>query len=97
MMLSSLNDIMQGDERIGDVRGSGLYMGIEIVKDHKTREPDSPLALALVNELRRRRVLISATAANANVLKVRPPLTFSAQNADQFLTELKGALETVHL
>ena len=97
MMLSSLNDIMQGDERIGDVRGSGLYMGIEIVKDHKTREPDSPLALALVNELRRRRVLISATAANANVLKVRPPLTFSAQNADQLLTELKGALETVHL
>ena len=97
MMLSSLNDIMQEDERIGDVRGSGLYMGIEIVKNHKTREPDSPLALALVNELRRRRVLISATAANANVLKVRPPLTFSAQNADQFLTELKGALETVHL
>ena len=97
MMLSSLNDIMQGDERIGDVRGSGLYMGIEIVKDRKTREPDSPLALALVNELRRRRVLISATAANANVLKVRPPLTFSAQNADRFLTELKGALETVHL
>ena len=97
MMLSSLNDIMQWDERIGDVRGSGLYMGIEIVKDRKTREPDSPLALALVNELRRRRVLISATAANANVLKVRPPLTFSAQNADRFLTELKGALETVHL
>ena len=97
MMLSSLKDIMQEDERIGDVRGSGLYMGIEIVKNHKTREPDSPLALALVNELRRRRVLISATAANANVLKVRPPLIFSAQNADQFLTELKGALETVHL
>jgi 4-aminobutyrate aminotransferase-like enzyme len=97
MMLSSLNDIMQGDERIGDVRGSGLYMGIEIVKDRETREPDSPLALALVNELRRRRVLVSATAANANVLKVRPPLTFSAQNADRFLTELKGALETVHL
>ena len=96
-MLSSLNDIMHEDERIGDVRGSGLYMGIEIVKDRETREPDSPLALALVNELRRRRVLISATAANANVLKVRPPLTFSAQNADQFLTELKGALETVHL
>jgi 4-aminobutyrate aminotransferase-like enzyme len=97
MMLSSLNDIMHGDERIGDVRGSGLYMGIEIVKDRETREPDSPLALALVNELRRRRVLVSATAANANVLKVRPPLTFSAQNADRFLTELKGALETVHL
>ena len=97
IMLTGLNDIMQGDERIGDVRGAGLYMGIEMVKDRETREPDSPLALALVNELRRRRVLISATAANANVLKVRPPLTFSAQNADQFLTELKGALDKVRL
>jgi 4-aminobutyrate aminotransferase-like enzyme len=97
IMQAGLNDLMQADERIGDVRGTGLYMGIEMVKDRETRAPDSPLALALVNEMRRRRVLISATAANANVLKVRPPLTFTAQNADQFLTELKSALKTVHL
>lgn len=95
IMLSGLRDLMQRDERIGDVRGTGLYMGIEMVKSRKTRDPDSPLALALVNEMRRRRVLISATASNANVLKVRPPLTFSAKNADQFLTELDGALKTV--
>lgn len=95
ILLSGLRDLMQGDERIGDVRGTGLYLGIEMVKNRKTREPDSPLALALVNEMRRRRVLISATAANANVLKIRPPLTFSADNADQFLTELAGALKTV--
>lgn len=95
IMLSGLRDLMQRDERIGDVRGTGLYMGIEMVKSRKTREPDSPLALALVNEMRRRRVLISATASNANVLKVRPPLSFSAKNADQFLTELDGALKTV--
>lgn len=95
IMLSGLRDLMQRDERIGDVRGTGLYMGIEMVKSRETREPDSPLALALVNEMRRRRVLISATASNANVLKVRPPLTFSANNADQFLTELDGALKTV--
>lgn len=96
ILLSGLRELMQGDERIGDVRGTGLYMGIEMVKNRKTREPDSPLALALVNEMRRRRVLISATAANANVLKLRPPLTFSADNADQFLTELAGALKTVN-
>jgi len=97
MMLSGLKDLMQGDERIGDVRGAGLYMGIEMVENRETRDPDSPLALALVNEMRRRRVLISATASNANVLKIRPPLTFSAQNADQFLTELKGALKSVQV
>jgi 4-aminobutyrate aminotransferase-like enzyme len=96
ILLSGLRDLMQGDERIGDVRGTGLYLGIEMVKNRKSREPDSPLALALVNEMRRRRVLISATAANANVLKIRPPLTFSAGNADQFLTELAGALKPIN-
>ena len=94
-MLSGLRDLMQEDERIGDVRGTGLYLGVEMVKDRETREPNGPLALALVNEMRRRRVLISATSYNANVLKVRPPLIFTAANADQFLTELKAALKTV--
>ena len=95
IMLSGLRDLMQEDERIGDVRGTGLYLGVEMVKDRETREPDGPLALALVNEMRRRRVLISATSYNANVLKVRPPLIFTAANADQFLTELKAALKTL--
>ena len=95
IMLSGLRDLMQEDERIGDVRGTGLYLGVEMVKDRETRAPNGPLALALVNEMRRRRVLISATSYNANVLKVRPPLIFTANNADQFLTELKAALKTV--
>ena len=95
IMLSGLRDLMQEDERIGDVRGTGLYLGVEMVKDRETRAPNGPLALALVNEMRRRRVLISATSYNANVLKVRPPLIFTAANADQFLTELKAALKTV--
>ena len=95
IMMAGLHDLMQRDGRIGDIRGAGLYMGIEMVKNRETLEPDSALALALVNEMCKRRVLISATAFNANVLKVRPPLTFSAENADQFLTELDGALKTV--
>ena len=95
IMLSGLRDLMREDERIGDVRGTGLYLGVEMVKDRETREPNGPLALALVNEMRRRRVLISATSYNANVLKVRPPLIFTAANADQFLTELKAALKTM--
>ncbi|QIE46276.1 aspartate aminotransferase family protein [Pseudohalocynthiibacter aestuariivivens] len=95
VLMEGLRDLAKADARIGDVRGTGLYMGVEMVKDRATRDPDSALALALVNEMRARRVLISATAANANVLKIRPQLCFSTDHADRFLTELKGALASV--
>ena len=77
------------------MRGTGLYLGVEMVKDKTTREPDSALALGIVNEMRKRRVLISATSQNANVLKIRPPLIFSAANADRFLSELEVSLKSV--
>jgi len=96
LLLNGLRDLAKKDERIGDVRGAGLYLGVEMVKDRATREPDSARALALVNEMRNRRVLISATAHNANVLKIRPPLIFAREHVDRFLTELEGALKAVN-
>lgn len=87
-----LRDIATRHEGIGDVRGTGLYIGVEMVRDRATQQPDSETALALVNGLRERRVLISATGFNANVLKIRPPLVFSAENADRLLSELEAVL-----
>lgn len=95
VLIEGLRDLAQADARIGDVRGAGLYIGVEMVKDRSTREPDSALALAIVNEMRARRVLISATAANANVLKIRPILSFGMEHVDRLLTELEGALASV--
>jgi 4-aminobutyrate aminotransferase-like enzyme len=85
-------DLANRYERIGDVRGTGLYVGIEMVTDRKTREPDAVLAAAIVNGLRERRVLISATGFHANVLKIRPPLVFSANDAARLLEETKAVL-----
>jgi len=95
ILMNGLRDIAQQDARIGDVRGAGLYVGVEMVEDRQGRAPDSALALALVNKMRERRVLISATAANANVLKIRPQLCFGADHADRFLTEFRAALQSV--
>ncbi|QND75510.1 aspartate aminotransferase family protein [Tardiphaga robiniae] len=82
-------------EQIGDVRGAGLYIGVELVKSRATKEPDSATTLALVNGLRARRVLISATGFHANILKIRPPLVFSEDNADRLLSEAKAVFASL--
>jgi 4-aminobutyrate aminotransferase-like enzyme len=73
------------------IRGAGLYVGVEFT-DPETGEPDSQAALDVVNELRERRVLISATGAHGNVLKIRPPLPFSYRHVDQLAHALRGSL-----
>ena len=70
---------------LGAPRGAGLFIGADIVTDGR---PDAALAARIVNGLREARVLISATARAGNVLKIRPPLTFSRENADLLLERL---------
>jgi 4-aminobutyrate aminotransferase-like enzyme len=79
-------------EAIGDVRGAGLFIGVELVSDRAAGLPATRLAADLVNELRRRRVLISAAGPGANVLKIRPPLPFGRAEADVFLEALEASL-----
>jgi 4-aminobutyrate aminotransferase-like enzyme len=75
---------------VGDVRGAGLFTGVELV------EPDgseaSGLTLSVVNALQRRRVLVATGGLHNNVLKVRPPLVFSDADTDRFVTELDAVL-----
>ena len=82
---SCLREMASRYEFIGDVRGAGLFIGVEIVTDTKTLQPSEALATQIVNELRNKRVLLSSAGPHANVLKVRPPLPFDMDNADQFL------------
>jgi len=79
-------------EVIGDVRGAGLFIGVELVDNRATLSPATRFAAELVNELRRRRVLISAAGPGANVLKIRPPLPFGRAEADLFLEALEASL-----
>ncbi|PZX52118.1 hydroxylysine kinase /5-phosphonooxy-L-lysine phospho-lyase [Algoriphagus ratkowskyi] len=65
---------------IGDVRGSGLFIGVEIVKPGTT-EPDTALASHIKNEMRNRNILISTDGPHDSVLKTKPPLCFTKENA----------------
>jgi 4-aminobutyrate aminotransferase-like enzyme len=90
----ALTQVAAGSLMLGDVRGAGLYLGID-VNSPETGEPSYALASAIVNRMRERRVLISATGPLGNVLKIRPPLPFGRDHADQFLTVLTEVLSAI--
>ncbi|MCC7461317.1 MAG: aspartate aminotransferase family protein [Gammaproteobacteria bacterium] len=77
---------------MGDVRGSGLFIGVELVSNRAQRTAAPRAARAVVNALRDRGILISRIGVHDNVLKLRPPLVFRREHADRVLTELDGAL-----
>jgi 4-aminobutyrate aminotransferase-like enzyme len=91
-MQDGLRALAQRHELIGDVRGAGLFVGVELVTNRATKAPATQQTARLVNGLRDRRVLISASGPHANVLKIRPPLVFSAGNAAQFLSTMDDVL-----
>ena len=68
---------------ISDVRGSGLFLGIELVKDLSTLEPDPEAASSLVNYMKDRGILLSTDGPDENVIKFKPPMCFSRENAEE--------------
>ncbi|ETN82478.1 aminotransferase, class III [Necator americanus] len=88
-----LNQLKKKYKCIGDVRGVGLFWGIDIVKDRATREPDQKLALALILKLRRERgILLNADGPYSNILKIKPPLCFNKQNLIDTINALDRTL-----
>lgn len=72
-------------EVIGDVRGTGLFVGVEIIKGSGDNSPDPVRAAEIGNKLKDKGFLTSNAGSFGNVLKIRPPLVFSSQNAADFL------------
>ena len=79
---------------IGDIRGSGFFKAVELVSDRESRTPAKDLAVDVVNALRSRGVLSGAIGPHENILKLRPPMVFSQDNADFFLNVLDDVLGT---
>jgi 4-aminobutyrate aminotransferase-like enzyme len=77
---------------IGDVRGAGFFVGVELVTDRRARTPATAETARIVNRLRERQVLLSATGEYANTLKIRPPLVFTEAHADLLVETLGQVL-----
>jgi 4-aminobutyrate aminotransferase-like enzyme len=88
----SVTRLASGSPLLGNVRGAGLYLGVDVL-DPATGTASGQRASAVVNGLRERRVLISATGPAGSVLKVRPPLPFGREHADQFMTALAEVVD----
>jgi 4-aminobutyrate aminotransferase-like enzyme len=70
------------------VRGAGLFFAVELVADRKTKAPATAQTKRLVNLMREHGVLISRIGVHDNILKIRPPMPFSKQNADLLVDTL---------
>ncbi|CAH1794276.1 unnamed protein product [Owenia fusiformis] len=73
---------------IGDIRGRGMFLGIDLVKDRITREPDTLGTKYVVNRLREERVLLRSDGPFNNILKFKPPMCFNMKDADRMIATL---------
>lgn len=77
---------------IGDVRGHGLYLGLELVRDRETQEPAGPEAFLVSELMKDEGVIVYPTGPDGNVLKIKPPMTFTPDDATLFTTVLDEVL-----
>jgi 4-aminobutyrate aminotransferase-like enzyme/Ser/Thr protein kinase RdoA (MazF antagonist) len=90
--LARLRDLQCKHPAIGDVRGRGLYIGVDLVSDRTTKTPDPHLACRVSEQMKDEGVVVIPTGAADNVLKIKPPMVFTRANADQFVDTLERVL-----
>jgi 4-aminobutyrate aminotransferase-like enzyme len=94
-LLAGLRELADRHPAIGDVRGMGLFMGVELVRDRETREPDATLAAEVANRAAERAVLLSTDGPDRNVMKIKPPMVFSASDADRLIETVDAVLTEI--
>ena len=77
---------------VGDIRGEGLLLGVDLVADQVTRVPAAGEARRVTEAMRERGILLGTTGPAGNVLKIRPPLVFGREHADLLLQTLEDVL-----
>ena len=95
-LLEKLHHLQTAHPTMGDVRGQGLFLGIEIVKDPNTREPDSTRAKQIVEDMKSQRILLSIDGPHQNVIKFKPPMSFDLANADRVVMTLERVLNDLN-
>lgn len=91
-LLSALRGLGARHPLVGDVRGLGLFVGVEFVRDRSTLEPADIEAGTVVNRMRDRGVLVSTDGPLHNVIKIKPPMVFTRADANRLVAAMDEAL-----
>jgi len=81
-LLDRLHELAERHPLIGDVRGKGLMLGVELVKDRQTKEPASAEAAELVERAKQRGLLLGKGGLDGNTLRIKPPMCITKDDAD---------------
>ena len=84
--------LSQQYQEIGDIRGSGLFLGVDMITNRDTKEPNPALAQKMINQLREKNILVSIDGPYHNVLKIKPPLCFNQDNSEYLVQAVSNIL-----
>jgi len=91
-LLNRLRPLALRHEVVGDVRGSGLFLGVELVRDRETHEPAGEEASFVANRMRESGILLGTDGPYHNVIKIRPPMPFDVEDAELLVESLDASL-----
>ena len=91
-LIEGLREVARDSDRLGDVRGQGLFAGVDVVTDKNTLTPDAAECARIKNHLRNGAVLVGSEGIDGNLLKIRPPMVFRREHADLLIEGLRSAL-----
>jgi len=92
---SGFEDLAKRHEIIGDVRGVGMFVGVDLVRDKKTREPATKEAAHVTSRLREERILLQVDGPHNNVLKFKSPMVFNKKDADRLIRMVDSILAEI--
>jgi 4-aminobutyrate aminotransferase-like enzyme len=95
-LMQELKKIQPHCAFIGDVRGTGFYIGVEFVQDLQSKKPAADKVDKVVQLLRHKKILLSTDGPDHNVLKIKPPMVFDKSHADLFLSSLIASLKELN-
>lgn len=91
-LVAGLRELSKEHNSIGDVRGRGLFLGVDLVSDRETKTPNPRLATFVVEGLLEHQILISSDGPDNNVLKIKPPMVITISEANRVLDALNDVL-----